>query len=64
MSDPHDTAFTVGDLAKYLKSSGSTLYKLAQERSLPGVKAARHRRFHRDAADAWLQGRRLRRVVN
>ena len=62
MSDQYDTVFTIGDLAKYLKISRSTLYKLAQEGSLPGVKVGRHWRFHKDAVDAWLQGRPLRRL--
>jgi excisionase family DNA binding protein len=54
MSDGHDTVFTIGELAAYLKISKSTLYKLAQEGSLPGVKVGRHWRFHKDAVDAWL----------
>lgn len=54
MSDVLDTVLTIGDLAKYLKISKSTLYKLAQEGNLPGVKVGRHWRFHKDAVDAWL----------
>jgi len=54
MSDPHGTVFTIGELAGYLKISKSTLYKLAQEGSVPGVKVGRHWRFHRGAVDAWL----------
>jgi excisionase family DNA binding protein len=46
--------FTIGELAGYLKISKSTLYKLAQEGSLPGVKVGRHWRFHRHAVDRWL----------
>ena len=55
MSDRHDNVFTIGELAAYLKISKSTLYKLAQEGSLPGVKVGRHWRFHKDAVDAWLK---------
>ena len=54
MSDGHDTVLTIGELATYLKISKSTLYKLAREGSLPGVKVGRHWRFHKDAVDAWL----------
>ena len=54
MSDVLDTVLTIGDLAKYLKISKSTLYKLARENSLPGVKVGRHWRFHKEAVDAWL----------
>ena len=45
---------TIEDLAGYLKISKSTLYKLAQEGSLPGQKIGRHWRFHRNAVDKWL----------
>ena len=55
MSDPRGSVFTIGELAAYLKISKSTLYKLAQEGSLPGVKVGRHWRFHRDAVDEWLK---------
>ena len=55
MSDPHGIVLTIGELATYLKISKSTLYKLAQEGSLPGVKVGRHWRFHKDAVDAWLK---------
>ncbi len=53
-----DSVMTIVELAKYLKISRSTLYKLAQEGKLPGQKVGRHWRFHRDAVDAWLKQRR------
>jgi excisionase family DNA binding protein len=46
---------TIGDLASYLKISKSTLYKLAQNGVLPGIKVGRHWRFHKDAVDDWLR---------
>ena len=52
MSNGHVTAFTTGELATHLKISKSTLYKLSQEGSLPGVKVGRHCQFHKDAVDA------------
>ena len=55
MSDRHDTMFTIGELATYLKISKSTLYKLAQNRALPGIKVGRHWRFHKDVVDEWLK---------
>ena len=61
MSVPYGSVLTIGELAEYLKISRSTLYKLAQEGNLPGVKVGRHWRFHKDAVDAWLQGRPLKR---
>jgi len=46
---------TIGELAKYLKISRSTLYKLSQEGKVPAQKVGRHWRFHKDAVDAWLK---------
>ncbi len=48
---------TIEELAGYLKVSKSTLYKLAQEGSLPGQKVGKHWRFHRDVIDCWLASR-------
>ena len=48
---------TIADLSEYLKVSKSTLYKLAQEGSLPGQKVGKHWRFHRDVIDRWLASR-------
>ena len=46
---------TVAELAAYLRVPKSTIYKLAQERRLPGLKVGRHWRFQRAAIDRWLQ---------
>lgn len=51
-----DAVMTIGDLAKYLKLSISTLYKLCAEGKVPGQKVGRHWRFHRAVIDAWLSG--------
>ncbi len=59
MSDAHDTVFTIGELAAYLKISKSTLYKLAQEGNLPGVKVGRHWRFRKETVDRWLDAAHL-----
>ena len=48
------SVMTIGDLAVYLKISGSTLYKLAQEDKLPGQKVSCHWRFHKETIDRWL----------
>jgi excisionase family DNA binding protein len=48
---------TIEDLSKYLKISKSTLYKLAQEGSVPGQKVGKHWRFHRDVINQWLASR-------
>lgn len=49
-----DSVMTIGDLAKYLKLSTSTLYKLCAEGKIPGQKVGRHWRFHRAVIDRWL----------
>ena len=50
----HDMVMTIDDLAKYLKLSTSTLYKLCAEGRVPGTKIGRHWRFRRDIIDEWL----------
>jgi len=49
-----DMVMTIADLAKYLKLSTSTLYKLCAEGKVPGQKVGRHWRFHRAVIDQWL----------
>lgn len=45
---------TLGQLAKYLQTPESTLYKLVQSGRLPAKKVGRQWRFHRNAIDRWL----------
>lgn len=45
---------TIDDLSRYLQVSKSSLYKLAQERKVPGQKVGKHWRFHRAVIDRWL----------
>jgi len=56
-ADRGTSVFTIDELAEYLKISKSTLYKLAQEGSIPGQKVGKHWRFHKDAIDQWLRQR-------
>ena len=55
MQTEHDEVLTIDELAIYLKVSKSTLYKLAQEGSVPGQKVGKHWRFKRDVIDRWLE---------
>ena len=48
---------TIDELADYLKLSKSTLYKLAQERKVPGQKVGKHWRFRKETIDRWLDDR-------
>ena len=54
-ADRRSSVLTIDELAEYLKISKSTLYKLAQKKSIPGQKVGKHWRFHRDAVDEWLR---------
>jgi excisionase family DNA binding protein len=51
---PNEMVMTIDDLAKYLKLSTSTLYKLCAEGKVPGQKVGKHWRFHKDVIDHWL----------
>jgi excisionase family DNA binding protein len=51
---PIDAVFTIDELAIYLKLPKRTLYKLAQEGSVPGHKVGRHWRFRRATIDRWM----------
>lgn len=52
-----DPVMAIADLAKYLKLSTSTLYKLCAEGKVPGQKIGRHWRFHKDVIEKWLTER-------
>jgi len=60
-NSPPDAVMTITELSEYLKISRSTLYKLAQEGKLPAQKVGRHWRFHKEAVDAWLKQRPVKR---
>lgn len=51
------SVLTIDELSEYLKISKSTLYKLAQEGSIPSQKVGKHWRFPKDAIDQWLRQR-------
>ncbi len=51
---PTDAVFTIDELEIYLKLPKRTLYKLAQEGTIPGHKVGRHWRFLRATVDSWL----------
>lgn len=63
---PTDAVYTIDELAIYLKLPKRTLYKLAQEGTVPGHKVGRHWRFKRDTIDRWLDDdkRPTRRATN
>ena len=54
MDENSSDVMNIDDLAEYLKLPKPTVYKLAQSGELPGKKAGRQWRFHKDAIDRWL----------
>jgi len=46
---------TIEECAKYLKTSLSTLYKLAQKRKIPVFKLSGQWRFKKDLIDEWIR---------
>lgn len=52
--DSPSNIMNIDELAEYLKLPKPTAYKLAQSGELPGRKAGRQWRFHKDAIDRWL----------
>lgn len=51
-----DTEFlTVEEVAEYLRLPLSTVYKLAQDKKLPGFKVGKHWRFRKKAFQEWIK---------
>ena len=47
--------WTAEEVAVYLRLPQSTVYKLAQDKILPGFKVGKHWRFRRDAVLEWIK---------
>ncbi len=47
---------TMDEIAKYLKVSKETIYKMAQKGQIPGSKIGNQWRFRRERVDSWLEG--------
>ena len=51
-----DTEFlTAEEVAEYLRLPLSTVYKLVQDKRLPGFKVGKHWRFRREAILEWIK---------
>ena len=46
---------TIDEVSVHRKLPQSTLYRLTQERQVPGQKVGKHWRFHKEAVDARLK---------
>jgi excisionase family DNA binding protein len=47
--------WTAEEVAVYLRIPQSTVYKLAQDKILPGFKVGKHWRFRRDSVLEWIK---------
>lgn len=50
-----DEFWTAEEVSKYLRIPLSTVYKLAQEKVLPGFKVGKHWRFRKDIIQKWIK---------
>ena len=54
---------TIEECAKYLKTSLSTLYKLAQEGRIPVFKLSGQWRFKKDIIDEWIRRESTQKIL-
>jgi len=61
-----DEFWTAEEVSNYLRIPQSTIYKLAQDKVLPGFKVGKHWRFRRDTIINWIkakEGNSLKMVI-
>ncbi len=51
---------TAEEVAEFLRLPLSTVYKLVQEKRLPGFKVGKHWRFRKEAINSWIKEQELR----
>ena len=52
--DKEPRMMTTGEVAKYLRVSRATVYRLVKQRKIPVSRISKHLRFRRDSIDHWL----------
>ena len=52
--DKEPRMMTTAEVAKYLRVSRATVYRLVKQRKIPVSRIAKHLRFRRDVIDRWL----------
>lgn len=50
-----DEFWTAEEVSEYLRIPQSTIYKLAQDKVLPGFKVGKHWRFRRETILEWIK---------
>jgi excisionase family DNA binding protein len=51
--------WTAKEVSNYLRIPQSTIYKLAQEKILPGFKVGKHWRFRSETIKRWIEQQEL-----
>ena len=54
-----DEFWTAEEVSNYLRIPQSTIYKLAQDKVLPGFKVGKHWRFRRETILEWIKQREI-----
>ena len=52
--DREPRMMTTGEVAKYLRVSRATVYRLVKQGKIPVSRISKHLRFRRDTIDRWL----------
>ena len=52
--DKNPRIMTTGEVAKYLRVSRSTIYRLVKQGKIPVSRISKHLRFRKDVIDRWL----------
>jgi excisionase family DNA binding protein len=53
---------TAEEVAEYLRLPLSTVYKLVQDKRLPGFKVGKHWRFRKDSIEKWIKDQERKNV--
>ena len=51
---------TAEEVAEYLRLPLSTVYKLVQDKRLPGFKVGKHWRFRKDTIQKWIKEQEIK----
>ena len=55
MNENNKEIMNIDEVSKYLRTSRSSLYKMAQEGKIPSQKIGRNWRFRKEAIERWLE---------
>lgn len=58
--DKEPRMMTTSEVAKYLRVSRATVYRLVKQRKIPVSRISKHLRFRKDVIDRWLSEKEAR----